>query len=138
MIRIWRRSISHGLGRISCGTFAERQGWHGCQMPERLLGRIVEACSNEGDLVLDPFTGSGTTLTTAKKLGRRYLGFEMSGDYTDYARKRLARIKKGDPLDGAEDSVTSAPSTSKGKKLADRQPRRRSRRSTSQLTFDLT
>src|SRR5262249_36231226 len=55
------------------GTFAERRGWHGCQMPEQLLGRIIRACSNEGDLVLDPFGGSGTTLAVAKKLGRRYL-----------------------------------------------------------------
>src|SRR5262249_51242189 len=51
------------------GTFGERRGWHGCQMPEQLLGRIIRACSNPGDLVLDPFGGSGTTLAVAKKLG---------------------------------------------------------------------
>ena len=39
-----------------CGTFKERAGWHGCQMPEQLLGRIIRACSNPGDVVLDPFT----------------------------------------------------------------------------------
>ena len=61
-----------------CGTFKERAGWHGCQMPEQLLGRIIRACSNPGELVLDPFAGSGTTLAVAKKLGRRYLGFELS------------------------------------------------------------
>src|SRR5947209_8508762 len=44
-----------------CGTFKERAGWHGCQMPEQLLGRIIRACSNRGDVVLDPFAGSGTT-----------------------------------------------------------------------------
>ena len=55
-----------------CGTFKERAGWHGCQMPEQLLGRIIRACSDEGELVLDPFAGSGTTLAVAKKLGRRY------------------------------------------------------------------
>ncbi|MGL4465049.1 MAG: DNA-methyltransferase, partial [Planctomycetia bacterium] len=44
------------------GTFHERQGFHGCQMPEQLLGRIIRVSSNEGDLVLDPFAGSGTTL----------------------------------------------------------------------------
>ena len=60
-----------------CGTFKERAGWHGCQMPEQLLGRIIRACSNEGELVLDPFAGSGTTLAVAKKLGRRFLGFEL-------------------------------------------------------------
>src|SRR5690606_15586883 len=55
-----------------CGTFRERTGWHGCQMPEQLLGRIIRACSNEGELVLDPFGGSGTTLAVAKKLRRRF------------------------------------------------------------------
>ena len=61
-----------------CGTFKERAGWHGCQMPEQLLGRIIRGCSNPGATVLDPFGGSGTTLTVAKKLGRRFLGFELS------------------------------------------------------------
>ena len=60
------------------GTFKQRAGWHGCQMPEQLLGRIIRACSNSEELVLDPFAGSGTTLTVAKKLDRRYLGFELS------------------------------------------------------------
>src|SRR6202007_242557 len=64
-----------------CGTFKERAGWHGCQMPEQLLGRIIRACSHEGDLVLDPFAGSGTTLAVAKKLGRHFLGFELSEQY---------------------------------------------------------
>ena len=52
------------------GTFKERQGFHGCQMPEQLLGRIIRVSSNPGDIVLDPFAGSGTTLAVAKKLGR--------------------------------------------------------------------
>ena len=73
------------------GTFRERAGFHGCQMPERLLARIIQACSNgmeqngEGDLVLDPFAGSGTTLAVAKKLGRRYLGIELSAEYKSEA-----------------------------------------------------
>ena len=44
------------------GTFKEREGFHGCQMPEQLLGRIIRISSNPGDLVVDPFAGSGTTL----------------------------------------------------------------------------
>jgi DNA modification methylase len=84
-----------------CGTFKERTGWHGCQMPEQLLGRIIKSCSNPGDLVLDPFAGSGTTLTVAKKLGRRPLGFELSPDYADRARARLDAAEPGQPLEGA-------------------------------------
>jgi len=100
-----------------CGTFAERAGWHGCQMPERLLGRIIEACSNKGDLVLDPFAGSGTTLAVAKKLRRRFLGFELSAEYARLVKKRLRGVRPGDPLEGAAEPLQSVPSTSDGRRL---------------------
>jgi len=100
-----------------CGTFKERSGWHGCQMPEQLLGRIIRACSHEGDLVLDPFGGSGTTLAVAKKLGRSFLGLELSEQYAARIRERLAGIEVGDPLDGAPEPLKSAPTTAKGRKL---------------------
>ena len=98
------------------GTFKEREGFHGCQMPEQLLGRIIRVSSNPGDLVLDPFGGSGTTLVVAKKLGRRYMGVELSQEYAARIRERLESCHSGDPLDGPEDPVKSAPSTSNGKK----------------------
>src|SRR4029078_11163206 len=63
------------------GTFKERAGFHGCQMPEQLLGRIIRFCSHENEIVLDPFSGSATTLAVAKKLQRRFLGFDLSRDY---------------------------------------------------------
>lgn len=110
------------------GTFKERAGWHGCQMPEQLLGRIIRACSNEGELVLDPFGGSGTTLAVAKKLGRRYLGFELSSDYAARIEKRLEGIEGGDALDGAPEPLVSAPSTDNGVRLEDRQKRKGFRR----------
>ena len=50
--------------------------------------------------MLDPFGGSGTTLAVAKKLGRRYLGYELSPEYAAQIEKRLASIEPGDPLDG--------------------------------------
>jgi DNA modification methylase len=100
-----------------CGTFKERTGWHTCQMPERLLGRIIDACSNLGNLVLDPFSGSGTTLSVAKKLGRKYLGFEISKKYSQEAKKRLNKIHSGDPLEGVDDPVVSAPTTANGRIL---------------------
>lgn len=102
-----------------CGTFSERAGWHGCQMPEQLLGRIIRACSREGDLVLDPFAGSGTTLAVAKKLNRRFIGFEISPEYTERVTKRLAGIKPGDPLEGPADPLTSAPTTAEGRRRSD-------------------
>lgn len=102
--------------RRVCGTFKERAGWHGCQMPEQLLGRIIRACSRPGELVLDPFAGSGTTLVAAKKLGRRYLGFEVSANYVTRVQARLKSAEDGQPLEGAEDSKSSAPPTSAGKR----------------------
>ncbi|MBY0585668.1 site-specific DNA-methyltransferase [bacterium] len=93
------------------GTFKERQGFHGCQMPERLLERIVRVSSNEGEIVLDPFAGSGTTLAVAKKLYRSYLGFELSPDYVEAIEARLEAIIEGDPPAGPANPRTSAPST---------------------------
>jgi site-specific DNA-methyltransferase (adenine-specific) len=76
-----------------CGTFKERTG-HPCQMPEAVLERIVRVSSNPGDLVLDPFAGSGTTLATAKRLGRHYLGVELSPQYAEAARRRLEQVQR--------------------------------------------
>ena len=73
-----------------CGTFKEREGWHGCQMPIGVLNRIIAASSNEGDVVLDPFNGSGTTVVAAALLNRRYVGIDQSAEYVGYAQKRLA------------------------------------------------
>lgn len=108
-----------------CGTFKERAGWHGCQMPEQLLGRIIKSTSNEGDLVFDPFGGSGTTLTVAKKLKRRFLGFELSDAYAARINKRLAAARPGDPLEGAAEPLVSAPSTADGVRLDDKGDRQR-------------
>ena len=74
-----------------CGTFKERTG-HPCQMPEAVLERIVRVSSNPGDLVLDPFAGSGTTLAVSKRLGRHYLGVELSPEYAEKVQLRLAGI----------------------------------------------
>jgi len=106
-----------------CGTFKERAGWHGCQMPEQLLGRIIRACSNPGEIVMDPFGGSGSTLVTARKLGRKYLGFELSENYAANIQSRLAAVKEGDPLQGAEEPKVSCPTTANGKRLGTRKPR---------------
>ncbi|TWU23324.1 DNA adenine methyltransferase YhdJ [Novipirellula galeiformis] len=99
------------------GTFKERQGFHGCQMPEQLLGRIIRASSNEGDCVLDPFSGSGTTLVVAKKLRREFIGTELSDEYATKINERLEQTKLGEPLVGPENPLFSAPKTKDGKRL---------------------
>jgi len=97
------------------GTFKERKGFHGCQMPEQLLGRIMRVSSNEGETVLDPFSGSATTVAVAKKLNRRYIAFDISEDYINFGLERLESISVGDALDGAPEPLVSAPSTANGK-----------------------
>jgi DNA modification methylase len=106
-----------------CGTFKERAGWHGCQMPEQLLGRIIRVSSNPGNLVLDPFAGSGTTLVVAKKLGRQWIGLELSPNYAARAQARLEGVREGDALDGPEDPQRSAPATAEGKTIRTRRKR---------------
>jgi site-specific DNA-methyltransferase (adenine-specific) len=72
-----------------CGTFKERVGKHPCQMPEDLLELIIKTSSNEQDLVLDPFGGTGTTSAVAKKLKRNFITMEISKDYYNAILKRL-------------------------------------------------
>ena len=80
------------LSRL-CGTFKERLGWHPCQLPESLLERIVAVSSNPGDLVFDPFVGSGTTLAVAARMQRHWLGCELSAAYARKATERIAYAK---------------------------------------------
>lgn len=75
------------------GNFIERTG-HPAQYPERLIERIVLAGTNKGDIVLDPFMGSGTTAVVAKKYNRHYLGYEIVKEYIDMANKRLSACKE--------------------------------------------
>ena len=100
-----------------CGTFKERAGFHGCQMPERLLERIIKVSSNPGELVMDPFAGSGSTLVVAKKLCRNCIVFELSKNYAARIERRLDETYEGQPLEGAAEPKLSAPPTDRGKKL---------------------
>ncbi len=67
-------------------------GYHPTQKPEALLERIIKACSNEGDTVLDPFSGSGTTCYIAKKLNRKYIGIEKDKEYFNISKRRIDSI----------------------------------------------
>ena len=117
-----------------CGTFKERAGFHGCQMPEQLLARIIRVSSNPGDLVLDPFAGSGSTLIVGKKLKRDWLGVELSANYAKRIGRRLESVRAGDALEGPPDPLMSAPRTENGRRLgkpSDGNPPPRKRRTTS-------
>ncbi|QXX73396.1 site-specific DNA-methyltransferase [Methylovirgula sp. HY1] len=78
---------------------------HPTQKPEALLTRVLLSASNHGDLVLDPFFGSGTTGAVAKRLGRSFIGIERDTDYAAAARARIAAIE---PL--PEAAIATAPS----------------------------
>ena len=114
------------LPRVA-GTFKEREGFHGCQMPEQLLGRIIRFCSEERELVLDPFSGSATTLVVAKKLGRNFLGFELSEEYAARGQARLENVAVGDRLEGAAGTAGQHPLTREGKSLVDAPGKKRIR-----------
>jgi adenine-specific DNA-methyltransferase len=78
--------VTSGAGRSS----PERTA-HPAQMPLAVAERVIRACSRPGDLVLDPFGGSGTTALAALSLHRRVLSADSERDYVDLARSRLAR-----------------------------------------------
>jgi site-specific DNA-methyltransferase (adenine-specific) len=78
---------------------------HPTQKPEKLLAKIILASTNKGDLVFDPFLGSGTTAVVAKKLGRKFTGIEIDEYYCALALKRLESANKDKRIQGYEDGV---------------------------------
>lgn len=78
---------------------------HPAQKPEKLLAKIILASSKPGDVVFDPFFGSGTALVVAKKLGRHFAGVERDRGYCLLAEKRLAMAEKDPSIQGFRDGV---------------------------------
>ncbi len=78
---------------------------HPTQKPEKLLAKIILASSNTGDVVLDPFLGSGTTSVTAKKLNRKFVGIELDKTYALLAEKRLALADNDKTIQGYKSGV---------------------------------
>lgn len=70
----------------------KKEGKHPTQKPLGLLRRIIEASTNEGDLILDPFNGSGTTGIAANELGRKYIGIEQEEEYLALTVRRKERL----------------------------------------------
>jgi site-specific DNA-methyltransferase (adenine-specific) len=78
---------------------------HPTQKPEKLLAKIILASTNPGDLILDPFAGSGTTAVAAKKLGRNFVAIESDENYCLLAAKRLELAEIDNAIQGFEDGV---------------------------------
>jgi len=92
---------SDWLFPICCGPERLKDGQgrkaHPTQKPEALLHRLLLASTNPGDVVLDPFFGTGTTGAVAKRLGRRFLGFEREQRYAQLAEQRLGKVRAFEP-----------------------------------------
>lgn len=88
----WALPLVTGRNRIR----ANGSKAHSTQKPEALLYRVIMAASNPGDVVLDPFFGSGTTGAVARKLGRKWIGIERDKKYITVARKRIDAVRPAD------------------------------------------
>lgn len=78
---------------------------HPTQKPEKLYAKLILASSKPGDLIFDPFLGSGTTSVTAKKLGRNFCGIEMNEEYCLWTEKRLQNAEKDKTIQGYSDGI---------------------------------
>jgi modification methylase len=89
----WTLPICSGHERLKD---ADGEKAHSTQKPESLLHRVIISSTRPGDVVLDPFFGSGTTGAVAKRLGRHFIGLERDAQYVKLARKRIASIEEAD------------------------------------------
>jgi len=93
MTSVWSIPLCTGNERIK-GNDGKKA--HSTQKPEELLKRVILSSSREGDIVLDPFSGSGTTCAVAKKLNRRAIGIEKETKYVEISKTRLSQINTED------------------------------------------
>ncbi len=87
----------------------KRSGYHPTQKPLRLVRRALLASTREGDLVFDPFTGSGTTAVAAKELNRFFVGAEMEEEFAELAARRVAATERGSVLRGISGQPWGSP-----------------------------
>ncbi|MBI4231627.1 DNA adenine methylase, partial [Candidatus Peregrinibacteria bacterium] len=95
-----KKDQMHQLGPVVSDVWTDihrikhknRRDEHPCQLPIHLLERLLLMSSDEGDIVFDPFIGTGTSAIAAKKLGRRYIGIDIGSEYVEIARKNLERV----------------------------------------------
>jgi len=89
----FERGTLGDIWNISRGKKIDKS--HGAVFPEKLVSTILENFSNEGDIVYDPFMGSGTTAVVSQKLNRKWLGSELSPNYCELIQKRVDEVKQG-------------------------------------------
>jgi modification methylase len=102
----WLMPICGGPERLKDGDGKKA---HPTQKPEALLHRVLLATSRPGELVLDPFCGTGTTGAVAKRLGRRFIGIERDPSYAAQARQRIAAVRPADADSVVLESRREAP-----------------------------
>jgi site-specific DNA-methyltransferase (adenine-specific)/modification methylase len=89
----FNRGTLGDIWNISRGRKVDKS--HGAVFPEKLVSTILENFSNEGDIIYDPFMGSGTTGVVSKKLNRKWLGSELSPNYCELIQKRIDEVSGG-------------------------------------------
>lgn len=97
---VWRLPLCQGAERIKR---ADGRAAHPTQKPEALLERIISASSKPGDLVLDPFSGTGTTALVAEQLGRKWIGIENERHYISLSVERLKKVQGALRKEGAHE-----------------------------------
>jgi site-specific DNA-methyltransferase (adenine-specific) len=91
MTSVWKIGLCIGEERLK-GEDGKKV--HSTQKPEELLKRVILSTTKQGDIVLDPFFGTGTTGAVAKKLKRNYIGIEKEQEYITLAKKRIEKINE--------------------------------------------
>jgi len=97
-----KKNIIHPYGTLVSDLWTDihrirhssRRDNHPCQLPEPLLERLILMTTDEDDIVLDPFAGTGTTSVAAEKLGRKHIGIDIDNNYVDISNSKLNRISK--------------------------------------------
>jgi len=79
---------------------AKNRDEHPCQLPETVLERLILMSTDEDDVVLDPFNGTGTTVIAAKRLGRKYIGIELDKHYVSIAEEKLMSVRADSKIGG--------------------------------------
>jgi len=79
---------------------AKNRDAHPCQLPETILERLILMTTDDGDIILDPFNGTGTTVVAAKRLGRKYIGIELDEHYVSIAEEKLKSVRADSKIGG--------------------------------------